>query len=208
MALILKSFLDEPTEILRPYRLPPSAQINCEMGLFSSMQIKWNADSVLGYSYPLPDQQSLNDFYSTLYRQVINKRRGIEHYITSPNYRAQTVSQVSWVKDLVDNQGEWLDVGAGFGLLLWTVKQNLPNWKLHAVEPDMEAYNDLREFVEVEKDFPGFWRGQTFDRNRFDVLSISHVLEHLIDPFSSVKTLYHYIRVLKSFWTELLFKSP
>lgn len=194
MITSIQNPLAEPTEKLRAYRLPPSVKDDEGVRVFSSTQIKWNSALGLGFTSPMPDEKTLNTFYSTTYRRLMNKRRGFDHYISSPNYRAQTRSQVEWVKGAVPSEGAWLDVGAGFGLLLWTVQQMIPGWSLHAVEPDEEAGTGLRKFAKVETNFPGLWKRQVFGPNTFDVVSLSHVLEHLIDPIESLKTLFYYLK--------------
>ena len=158
------------------------------------MHIEWNSSLGLGFASPMPDEEVLNAFYSTIYRRVMTKKRGFDHYLGSPNYRAQTRSQVEWVRSVAPTSGTWLDVGAGFGLLLWTVNQMMPAWSLHAVEPDEETSAGLREFAKVHTDFPAFWKREAFGENLFDVVSVSHVLEHLIDPVECLNVLFHYLK--------------
>lgn len=194
MTMCLLDLLAEPAEFLRPYRLPPIVKGDEGVRFFSSMSIKWNNNYGLGYASPFPGDEALNTFYSTTYRRIMNKQRGFDFYLSNPNYRAQTRSQVTWVKNVVPSEGAWLDCGAGFGLQLWTVQQMMPGWSLHAIEPDEEGINELQKFTKVEKDFPGFWRKQLFGPDAFNVISLSHVLEHLLDPITSLKTLFYYLK--------------
>lgn len=184
----------EPTEILRRYRLPSDLAQESDLQAFASANLRWSPEADIGYAFPLPDEETLNAFYARTYRRLMNKKRDIGHYMSSPNYRAQSRSQVGWVQQVANDEGSWLDVGAGLGLLLRTVQASMPQWSLHAVEPDEDGAAELRQFVKVRNDFATLWAGSAYPESSFDVISLSHVLEHLIDPISSLKTLHHYLR--------------
>ncbi|MFN4228308.1 class I SAM-dependent methyltransferase [Parvibaculum sp.] len=184
----------EPTEVLRRYRLPSDLAQEPDLQAFASAKLRWSPEADIGYAFPLPDQETLNAFYSRTYRRLMNKKRDIGHYMSSPNYRAQSRSQVRWVQQVANDEGSWLDVGAGLGLLLRTVQASMPQWSLHAVEPDEDGAGELRKFVELRNDFAALWAGSAYPQSYFDVISLSHVLEHLVDPISSLKTLHRYLK--------------
>jgi SAM-dependent methyltransferase len=173
---------------LRPYLVERSIPAE-QCTAFRGSMLCWSPVHGLGYASPLPPAQELAHFYTHEYRVVMTKARGLSFYLESPNYRAQARSQVSWVLPLVPPRGCWLDVGAAFGLLLWQVRQDLPAWELHAVEPAEDAQEQLAKLAEVETDFGAFWRGESTSAKHYDLISLSHVLEHLLDPLAALSLL-------------------
>jgi SAM-dependent methyltransferase len=109
--------------------------------------------------------------------------------VQSPVYRTQAKSLVSWALPHVTARGAWLDVGAAFGLLLWQVRNDLPDWSLYAIEPAGDARDALAQLASVDTDFAAFWEGRSGPMAFYDVISLSHVLEHLLDPFSALRLL-------------------
>ncbi|MEN3977218.1 class I SAM-dependent methyltransferase [Emcibacter sp. SYSU 3D8] len=185
---------NDTVEPLRPYRMPAQISGDAGVGMFAPLRLLWNGTRGLGCADPMPDPATLESFYRDAYRRVMNKRRDIDNYITSPNYQAQTRSQAAWIKAAAPATGEWLDVGAGYGMLLHTVRREMPDWRLTAVEPDNEAEASLCALAILERDFAGFWERRVLSPSAFDVISLSHVFEHLIDPVSSLMALRHYLK--------------
>lgn len=179
---------------LRSYRLPAEVDpAQCEP--FDGLALHWLEGRGLGYAAPLPAPDALGRFYAERYRAVMGKQQSFAHYLGSPNYRAQTRSQVDWVAAAAAGpSGRWLDVGAGFGLLLWTAAQRLEGWSFFGLEPDRAAHAHLASLVAFETDFDAFWRGELFTAGHFDVITLSHVLEHLGDPWAALRALGRYLR--------------
>lgn len=190
--LFLQTFLKETSEQLRDYRLHTGVA-DGGRALFSKMQIRWNTGYAMGYAFPLPSMNELSDFYRDSYRSVMGKPRTFDTYITSPNYRAQVRSQVLWVRPFLGEKGDWLDIGAGYGLLLWEAKQHLPGWNFNALEPDRAAREYIEKVATLTTDFDGFWACKSVEP-KYDVISISHVLEHLINPWQALLQMYRYLR--------------
>ncbi|MCP3917045.1 MAG: class I SAM-dependent methyltransferase [bacterium] len=164
---------------VRGYRVHPSVPRGT-CAAFRELRVRWSAAWDLGCATPQPAPAELESFYGGEYRRVMGKARGVASYIESPNYRAQTRSQVDWVVGEVRGHGRWLDVGAGYGLLLREVADALPAWTRLALEPDAEAQHDLARVAEV---LP-FTGPTALDAGLFEVISCSHVLEHVADPLA------------------------
>ena len=109
------------------------------------------------------------------------KTQSFQDYVRSPNYRAQVESQVAWLKPLLGPTGLWLDIGAGMGLLLWEARRHRPHWDYRALEPDPAASQSLEGLARIEVDFESFWDGHEVAGSA-DVITLSHVLEHLREP--------------------------
>ena len=174
---------------VRDYRLLQQFSNSLTNNMWQELKIQWYKEWGVGLAAPLPNKDMLNNFYAYDYRKVMGKTQNYTDYVNSPNYRAKVLSQVTWTMRHVNNeQNSWLDIGSGFGLLLWQVSELLPNWKKIAVENDNEAIKQLArmkcEVIDREK----FWLGEV--GNKLDVISCSHVLEHLVNPIEAVKRIY------------------
>ncbi len=186
---------------LRPYRIHPDLPGGA-CALFRAARVHWNAEWGIGCSVAQPDPSELGAFYRDEYRQVMGKARGVQHYLSSPNYRAQVRSQVEWVTGALEGpaaaRGRWLDLGAGYGLLLREVAQALPSWERLALEPDAAAREDLTAIARV---LGGQGPADLSDPDAaggnlaaLDVVSCSHVLEHVPDPRAYVRALRERLR--------------
>lgn len=178
---------------IRDYRLP--AQLSPDdCAPFDTLQIAWNDDLQLAVATPLPAPEDLADFYGTRYRRVMGKAHSFESYLNSPNYRAQVRSQAEWITPNLGDDAALLDVGAGFGLLLWQVAQDRPDCRLSALEPDPDARPHLQKLATIATDFDTFWNGTAFPHGSFDAITLSHVLEHLSDPVAALGVLRDYVK--------------
>jgi 2-polyprenyl-3-methyl-5-hydroxy-6-metoxy-1,4-benzoquinol methylase len=74
--------------------------------------------------------------------------------------------------------GKLLEVGCGSGHLLENVRE--VGWDVYGVEPDRDAIQTARSRnLEV---FLGTLEAQAFQEGTFDVVVLSHVIEHVYDP--------------------------
>lgn len=178
---------------IREYRLPVHLSPH-DCAPFDTLRIAWNDDLQLAVATPLPAPEDLSDFYGTRYRRVMGKAQSFESYLNSPNYRAQVRSQAEWISQNLGVEAALLDVGAGFGLLLWQVAQERPDCRLSALEPDPEARARLQKLATIATDFDTFWHGTAFPHGSFDAITLSHVLEHLLDPVAALGVLRDYAK--------------
>lgn len=78
-------------------------------------------------------------------------------------------------------QGSLLDVGCGNGQFL----QNMKNlgWEVKGVEIDERAVTTARKFLGLDV-ISGTLENAQFPDNFFDIVTVSHVIEHLYDPIN------------------------
>lgn len=181
-------------EVLRPYAIAQAAAAVTAVEPFRSLSIRHCAGERVGWADPMPSADALRSFYSSEYRAVMGKDKGLARYRASPNYRAQARSQVAWLAGQVDESGTLLDVGAGYGLFLAEAREQLPGWSFAAVEPDRDAAADLTRIARLESDFAGFWEGGGFAMGSLDAINLAHVLEHLPDPLAALVRLRSLLR--------------
>lgn len=105
-------------------------------------------------------------------------------------YRLETVeSSVMWLN--ASERGRLLDVGCGNGLFLKKMREL--GWLVAGVEPDPKAVQVARNQHGLEVS-QGTLMDAGLQENSFDVVTMSHVIEHVSDPIELLRACH---RVLK-----------
>ena len=156
--------------------------------------VVWCPALDLGCVDPMPTADDLARYYAGAYRRSMGKSRNFEGHVTSPDRLVRAESQAAWVEAFVNETGSWLDVGAGYGLLLSQVATLLPQWERCAVEPDESARDTLARVASRRFDHALLWDDVEGLGRTFDVISLSHVLEHLIDPLHALRILHKHLK--------------
>lgn len=95
--------------------------------------------------------------------------------------------------DFNKTEGRFLDVGCGNGAYESYIIKDYPGWEFHAVEPDFNSFK-IASAVKDFQVFNGNLEKAHYDDNSFNVILMSHSLEHLPDPMRSLKECF---RILK-----------
>jgi SAM-dependent methyltransferase len=135
---------------------------------------------------PLPDAEALNAYYRHDYRTGGLYGSDTNDAATFPRDNLFYFNRGESIADLVDKHlgrspQNILDVGAGFGHILHALGQRFPGARRLAIEHSDVCVRHLRDIgaeaiaEPVEEVLPGIGRD-------FDVIILSHVFEHLLDP--------------------------
>lgn len=147
------------------------------------------------YTNPQPTPKEMLKFYSTEYRRYYFSAEDPRQKLFAKSLVAITAVRraediFSKVKEYCVNNPAMLDIGCGEGALLNRFRQEYPNASLYGCEPDIKysqyaaertgsivINGGLDDFLEKEK------------VKNFDVVTISHVLEHLPNPIATLKAI-------------------
>ena len=87
-----------------------------------------------------------------------------------------------------ENISSILEIGSGDGTLLRLIRKRNPNIELYSVEPSKELCKNLLSIPEIHV-FNTYIEDTEFKR-RFDLVIMSHVLEHLKDPVGIIRFIH------------------
>jgi 2-polyprenyl-3-methyl-5-hydroxy-6-metoxy-1,4-benzoquinol methylase len=141
----------------------------------------------LRFTQDVPDEQSIGPFYqSPDYISHTNTNKGLLNklYQSVRNYTLNQKAKL--IIDYTQKQGRILDIGAGIGAFLHTMKQK--GWEGFGIEPDRGAREHAKNLFDLQLNDTDSLT--TLPANSFDAITLWHVLEH-------VHQLHPYIERLK-----------
>jgi len=136
----------------------------------------------LAFVNPQPDKNELDKYYPT------------EYYGKEPfaYEKVDARTRFKFLKGLiVKRTGRMLDVGCGKGLLLKMVKDM--GWEVIGTE--LSAHSANYGKVELGIDVRNQELGQlSFDNNSFDLVTLFHSLEHMLNPYATLSIINNIIK--------------
>lgn len=138
----------------------------------------------LVYVNPRPAKEEINKFYPTEYYTV--KIPAFLAKIITPLFELTPIRSVKKYR----KKGRLLDLGCGTGNFLWEMKKR--GFEVHGVDPSSQACELARQ--RLENIFNSELEEHHFPDNYFDVITLWHVFEHLLNPNITLKEIH---RILK-----------
>ncbi|MGZ8545389.1 MAG: class I SAM-dependent methyltransferase [Flavisolibacter sp.] len=141
----------------------------------------------LRFTQDAPDEDSIGSYYqSEDYISHSNTKKGLINRLYQ-SVRNYTLNQkASLITSFTKPKGRLLDLGAGTGAFLHTMKQK--QWEVSGIEPDAGARQQARSLYGLELQETEAL--DQLERNTYDAITLWHVLEH-------VHSLHDYIKRLK-----------
>lgn len=157
------------------------------------------------FTNPIPDIDSIGKYYATeKYLSHDTNSNGILSNI----YKTVRYFNLRGKYSLINNYkkvGQILDIGCGTGEFLNFMK--LKNWKTFGIEPETKA----KEFA-IEKYHLDIYPERKlleFEKNKFDLITMWHVLEHVFDLNERLNAIYNLLKNDGIFINALpMFDSP
>ena len=124
---------------------------------------------------PKPDLDRLFSYYKSKdYISHTDSKNSFTDKIYQSVKKRMLVKKLSWIDSHFPEKGNLLDIGAGTGEFLLTAKNN--GWKVKGIEPDENA----RELAK-QKGIKLVPDSSKFKAEKFDVITMWHVFEHVYD---------------------------
>jgi len=137
------------------------------------------------FTNPRPDRKNIDRYYqSENYVSHSNKGNNIVN-ILYKIVRTYTLGEkVGWINKYVKNKGRLLDYGCGTGYFLQRANKN--GWETIGVEPNNQAAE-----IALKNDQLKIYRtiDQLKEENKFDAITLFHVLEHVHELTSTLNIL-------------------
>jgi 2-polyprenyl-3-methyl-5-hydroxy-6-metoxy-1,4-benzoquinol methylase len=142
---------------------------------------------------PKPTEKELNEFYSGLYRDKYSNQNEVDNEVVA--YEQLRADRVVGVikKYFKESYTNILDVGCSSGTLLKNIGKLSAKPILYGIEMNDNYRNFIvkNKIAQVENitndDINTYFEGR---KNKFDFISIVHVLEHLSDPKKALESIY------------------
>lgn len=167
-----------------------------KIGLFNVVKCKRCG---LIYTNPRPKQSVISSYYPDEYWDMDNENGTIE---TLKLFAHRFINKISFKMTIPSKPGgKILDIGCGDGKGLLKMKEE--GWEAYGVEISDLAAEYVREAYGLNV-FTGIVQDAGFEDEFFDVIILSHVVEHLSDPKT---TLIEVNRILKKDGT-LVISTP
>lgn len=149
----------------------------------------------LAYLNPQPEWKNLEYFYRGEYytNAPIGAGHNIFYNLLRKIKRAIFGPPKYKFWDFNKTEGRFLDVGCGNGAYESYIIKDYPEWEFHGVEPGLDSFK-IASAVNSFKVFNGNLEEACYNDNFFDVILMSHSLEHLPTPLTALKECF---RILK-----------
>jgi len=140
-----------------------------------AFNLVYDAEREMLITDPQPEAESLSKYYdSDAYISHTDSKKGFVSFLYQIVKKRALRKKVKLISSLHYGPKSLLDIGAGTGDFLKQAKQY--KWIVSGVEPNKNARNLAQEKGIVLKDMIDDFQGE-----KFDVITLWHVLEHLPD---------------------------
>lgn len=158
-------------------------------------RVKCNNCKVV-FANPMADKEELVDYYqnyydASIYEALQFKQHSLDRIKQIHSYTRADIDREAFYISKYKTSGKFLDVGCGLGLGLAFANQL--GFELYATEFDEGAIHFVKEHFDVNV-FHGELLQAGFPDDHFDMIHISHVIEHVSDPVAYIREMY---RILK-----------
>lgn len=149
-------------------------------------------DCTLRFTQDVPDLESIGSYYkSEDYISHTDTSKGMVNSLYQRVKKYTLQKKASYIFSLSGKKGKALDIGAGTGAFVQTLKEE--GWNIEGLEPDEGARQQAKKNYGIElKEMEEL---NAFPSRSFDVITLWHVLEHVHD-------LHPYMERLKDLLAE------
>jgi len=138
----------------------------------------------LVFTSPRPDDGWFEEFYRWHYRNYYEHIDvPDESYLQRRWIRGRHQRNLELLSRFAPESGSLLDIGCAEGTFLQFFRERYPRWRIRGIEPSESFSAFARSYYGLDSVTTCTIEGlESWESNRFDLITASHVLEHLLDP--------------------------
>jgi len=137
------------------------------------------------WSDPRPSEEKIKNFYSKEYRKEYKKilKPKLKHIYRDAN---EAIKRFCFFKEILRDNYNILDIGSGSGVFVYTMRKL--GYNTSGIEPDEGHVLFSKEKLQLPVT-TGFIQ-DVQGREVYDLITLHHVLEHLVDPLRELKKIW------------------
>lgn len=151
-------------------------------------------DCGLTYRDPIfteEEKDFLYDHFRDIEFRGEDKNTYFERITSLPREESENYEKCEFLARNIPPKGDILDVGCGAGVFLYTFKNYFPNWNVFGIEPT-KGFADFANSKGIRVTY-GYLKEDTLE-DTFDLITLIHVLEHVVDFREMLVMLKKYLR--------------
>jgi len=113
--------------------------------------------------------------------------------------KAIALENMRSIERQLGRRGRYLDVGCGRGENLWAARES--GWEYEGVDVSADYLNWMEEHLGI-RGRHGTLEEANYPDNHFDAITMSAILEHLYDPYTTLKEVYRVLKPGGLFWFD------
>ena len=151
-------------------------------------QLVWNAEKDILITHPQPSLEELPSYYkSEDYISHTDSSKSLFDKAYQSVKKMMLARKLKLINSFATKEKKILDIGAGTGDFLQYISQH--NWKVSGVEPNEKARNLAKsKNLNLLKDL------SSFNNEKFDVITLWHVLEHIPNLKEQIEQFHHLLK--------------
>jgi 2-polyprenyl-3-methyl-5-hydroxy-6-metoxy-1,4-benzoquinol methylase len=151
-------------------------------------QLVWNAEKDILITHPQPSLEELPSYYkSEGYISHTDSSKSLFDKAYQSVKKMMLAQKLKLINSFATEEKTILDIGAGTGDFLQYISKH--NWKVSGVEPNEKARNLAKsKNLNLLRDI------SSFNNEKFDVITLWHVLEHIPNLKEQIEQFHHLLK--------------
>lgn len=151
-------------------------------------QLVWNAEKDILITHPQPSLEELPSYYkSEDYISHTDSSKSLFDKAYQSVKKMMLAQKLKLINSFATEEKTILDIGAGTGDFLQYISKH--NWRVSGVEPNEKARNLAKsKNLNLLRDL------SSFNNEKFDVITLWHVLEHIPNLKEQIEQFHHLLK--------------